>query len=81
MMEDTNKTKNSFSVCSLDVAKFNSALAVELFLSSPSIPWPVLELFFQLSETMPAQETGEGEKFTVRIGDVPPIMEYLPGSP
>lgn len=65
----------------MDVTKFNSALAVELFPSSPSIPWPGLELFLKLSETMPAQETGEGEKFTVRIGDIPPIIGCLPGSP
>lgn len=79
MMEDTNKAKNLFSVCSLDVTKFNSALAVELFPSSPSMPWPDLELFLQLSETIPAQEIGQGEEFTVRIGDIPPIIGYLPG--
>lgn len=81
MMEETNKAKNLFSVCSLDVAKFNPALAVELFPSSPSIPSPALELFLQLSETMPAQETEEGEIFTVRIGDILPIIGCLPGSP
>lgn len=81
MIEETNKAKNRFSVCSQDVTKFNSALAVELFPSSTSFPWPGLELLFQLSETIPAQETGEGQKFTVRIGDIPPVIGCLPGSP
>jgi len=58
MIEGRKKAKNSFSVLSPDVAKFNPARAVEQFPSSPS-PQPALEMFLQLPETMPAKGTGE----------------------
>ena len=68
MMEGRNKTKNSFSVLSPDVAKFNPE-SVPLFTLPPRL---ALEVFLQLPETMPAQGTGEGERLTIGIANILP---------
>lgn len=48
---------------------FISSRAAPLFTLPP---WPALEVFLQVPETMPAQGTGGGERSTIGIANTPP---------